>query len=244
MRVNTTDLQNAFGKYLSLVEKEDIIVTKNGKSVAKLIRYNEPDYFLVHEEAKDYKTTRKISYEVYMELVDSSDQRYELIDGEIYLLASPSIKHQIVVNEIAGHFYNYFKGKSCRSLTSPLDVRLFGFATKFEEDPNVVQPDVVVICDIDKVNESNKYEGIPTLVVEVLSPSNKGKDMAIKLNLYMKSGVSEYWVVNMENKSILQYSFSPERNIESLKSLKVEETIESSVFAELKIPLGDIFVEI
>jgi len=125
-----------------------------------------------------------------------------------------------------------------------LDVRLFGFATKFEEDPNVVQPDVVVICDIDKVNESNKYEGIPTLVVEVLSPSNKGKDMAIKLNLYMKSGVSEYWVVNPENKSILQYSFSPERNIESLKSLKVEETIESSVFAGLKIPLGDIFAEI
>ncbi len=61
MRVNTTDLQNAFGKYLSLVEKEDIIVTKNGKSVAKLIRYTEPDYFLVHEEAKGYKTTRKIS---------------------------------------------------------------------------------------------------------------------------------------------------------------------------------------
>jgi prevent-host-death family protein len=244
MRVNTTDLQNAFGKYLSLVEKEDIIVTKNGKSVAKLIRYNEPDYFLVHEEAKDYKTTKKISYEEYMELVDSSDQRYELIDGEIYLLASPSIKHQIVVNEIAWHFNNYFRGKSCWSLTAPLDVRLFGFATKFEEDPNVVQPDIVVICDIDKVNELGKYEGIPTLVVEVLSPSNKGKDMAIKLNLYMKSGVSEYWVVNPENKSILQYSFSPERNIESLKSLKVEDTIESSVFPELKIPLADIFADI
>ena len=244
MRVNTTDLQNAFGKYLSLVEKEDIIVTKNGKSVAKLIRYTEPDYFLVHEEAKGYKTTRKISYDEYMELVDSSDQRYELIDGEIYLLASPSIKHQIVVNEIAWHFNNYFRGKSCRSLTSPLDVRLFGFATKFEEDPNVVQPDVVVICDIDQIKELSKYEGIPTLVVEVLSPSTKGKDMAIKLNLYMKSGVSEYWVVRPENKNILQYSFSPERSIDSLKSLEVEDTIESSVFAELKILLGDIFAEI
>lgn len=243
-RVNTTDLQNAFGKYLSLVEKEDIIVTKNGKSVAKLIRYTEPDYFLVHEEAKGYKTTRKISYDEYMELVDSTDQRYELIDGEIYLLASPSFKHQIVVNEISGRLYNYFKGKSCRSLTSPLDIRLFGFATKFEEDPNVVQPDIVVIGDIDKINKLGKYEGIPTLVVEVLSPSTKGKDMAIKLNLYMKSGVSEYWVVNPENKNILQYSFSPERSIDSLKSLEVKDAIESSVFAELKIPLGDIFADI
>ncbi|MEN6388998.1 MAG: Uma2 family endonuclease [Syntrophomonas sp.] len=244
MYVNTTDLQNAFGKYLSLVEKEDIIITKNGKSVAKMTRYNNPDFFLVHEEAKGYKSTKKISYEEYMELVDSSDQRYELIDGEIYLLASPTFKHQIVVNEISGHFYNYFRGKPCRSLTSPLDVRLFGFATKFEEDPNVVQPDVIVICDLDKVNESNKYEGIPTLVVEVLSPSTKGKDMVTKLNLYMKSGVLEYWVVNPENKSILQYSFSPERDIESLKSLGKEETIKSGAFTGLEIPLTDIFVEI
>ena len=230
MHVNTTDLQNAFGKYLSLVEKEDIIITKNGKSVAKLIRYNEPDYFLVHEESKDYKTTRKISYEEYMALVDSSDQRYELIDGEIYLLASPSFKHQIVVNEIAWHFNNYFRGKPCRSLTAPLDVRLFGFANKFEEDPNVVQPDVVVICDQDKVNESNRYEGIPTLIVEVLSPSTKGKDLAAKLNLYMKSGVLEYWVINLENRSILQYSFSPARDIDSLTSYGEEEIIKSSFF--------------
>jgi Uma2 family endonuclease len=244
MRVNSTDLQNAFGKYLSLLEKEDIIITKNGRSVAKLLRYNEPDYFLVHEESKNYKTKKRISYEEYMDLVDSSDQRYELINGEIYLLASPSFKHQVMVNEIAWHFNNYFRGKSCRSLTSPFDVRLFGFATKFEEDPNVVQPDVVVICDLDKVNEANKYEGIPTLVVEILSPSTKGKDMVTKLNLYMKSGVSEYWVVNLENKSILQYSFSPERDVDSLKSLGEEDTIESSAFAGLKISLGDIFAEI
>jgi len=244
MHVNTTDLQNAFGKYLSLVEKEDIIITKNGKSVAKLIRYHEPDFFLVHEESRNYKTTRKISYEEYMAIVDSSDQRYELIDGEIYLLASPSFKHQIVVNEIAWHFNNYFRGKPCRSLTAPLDVRLFGFATKFEEDPNVVQPDVLVICDQDKVNESNKYEGIPTLVVEVLSPSTKGKDLAAKLNLYMKSGVPEYWVVNLENKSILQYSFSPARDIDSLTSISEGETIKSSFFDGLEISLGDVFSEI
>ena len=89
MRVNTTDLQNAFGKYLALVEKEDIIVVKNGKSVAKLVRYREPDFHILHEEAKGYKSTRKISYEEYMELVNSSDQRYELIDGEVYCWRHP-----------------------------------------------------------------------------------------------------------------------------------------------------------
>jgi prevent-host-death family protein len=63
MRVNTTDLQNAFGKYLSLTEKEDIVIVKNGKSVAKLVHYTEPDYLLLHEEAREYKTSRRISYE-------------------------------------------------------------------------------------------------------------------------------------------------------------------------------------
>ena len=244
MRINTTDLQNAFGKYLSLVEKEDIIITKNGKSVAKLIHYTEPDYFLVHEESKKYKSTKRISYEEYMALVDSSDQRYELIDGEIYLLASPSFNHQVVVSEIAWHYYNYFKGKPCRSLTAPLDVRLFGYATKFEEDPNVIQPDVIVICDEDKVNEDNKYEGIPTLIVEVLSPSTKGKDMITKLNLYMKSGILEYWIVNLESKSISQYTFSREREFESLRDFWEGDIIKSTTFEGLEISLKDVFFEI
>ncbi|PKM83712.1 MAG: prevent-host-death protein [Firmicutes bacterium HGW-Firmicutes-13] len=241
MRVNTTDLQNAFGKYLSLVEKEDIIIVKNGKSVAKLIHYKEPDYFLVHEESKKYKSLRRISYDEYMTLVNSSDQRYELIDGEIYLIASPGFNHQIVVNEIAIHFYNYFKGKPCRSLTAPLDVRLFGYAAQFEENPNIVQPDVFVICDEDKVNEDNKYEGIPTLIVEVMSPSTKSKDMVTKLNLYMKSGVLEYWIVNLESKSVVQYSFSQERDIESLNIFKEGDTVKSTVFEGLEMPVKDIF---
>jgi Uma2 family endonuclease len=177
-------------------------------------------------------------------LVNSSEQRYELIDGEIYLMASPTLNHQIIVNEIAGHFYNYFRGKRSRPLTAPFDVKLFGFATKFEEDPNVVQPDVVVICDTDKVNEDNKYEGIPTLVVEVLSPSTKSKDMVVKLNLYMKSGISEYWVVDLETKNILQYCFSGERDIQILNVMKDGDTIRSTVFENLEIPVNELFAEI
>lgn len=241
MRVTTTDLQNAFGKYLSLVQKEDIIVIKNGKSVAKLTHYTEPDFYLVHEELKSYSSYRKVSYEEYMALVESSDQRYELINGEVYLLASPGFTHQVVVNEIAWHFTNYFRGKPCRSLTAPLDIRLFGFATKFEEDPNVVQPDIVVICDVDKVNEDNRYEGIPTLIVEVLSPTTKGKDMAVKLNLYMKSGVSEYWVVDPAGKSVTRYSFTEERDIRDVSVFGRGDVVTSVVFSGLELPLGEVF---
>ncbi len=91
-------------------------------------------YFLVHEETSKYKTARRIDYEEYRELVESSDQRYELIDGEVYLLYSPAFNHQVVVTEIFWHFHNYFKGRTCRPITAPLDVKLFGYAAKFEEE--------------------------------------------------------------------------------------------------------------
>ena len=64
--------------------------------------------------------------------------------------------------------------------------------------------------------------------------------MAEKLNLYMKSGVSEYWIVDLENKTILQYSFSPERDIEHFKTYKKNGTIKSSAFKDLEITMADI----
>lgn len=244
MRVNSTDLQNAFGKYLALLEKEDIIVVKNGKTVAKMSKFNVPDYAILHEEAMNYKSTRRrISYEEYEALVESSDQRYELIGGEVYLLAAPSYPHQVVVNEIAGRFYIFFKGKSCQSLTSPFDVRLYGFATKFEEDPNVVQPDIVVICDKDKVRD-RKYHGVPTLIVEVLSPSTKGKDLATKLELYRKSGVSEYWIVDPEKRQVVFHSFSPQREIDRYEIFQEGNTVISAAFKGLELPVQGIFADL
>lgn len=240
MRVSTTDLQNAFGKYLALVEKEDIIVLKNGKSVAKLTKHADHEHFIVHKEAHGYKTFRKISYQEYEELVGSSDQRYELIGGEIYLLAAPSFLHQAAVSDLAWNLHNFFQGKSCKVLTAPLDVRLFGVATKFEEDPNVVQPDLVVICDQGKVGEDGKYMGIPTLVVEVLAPYTKGKDCATKLNLYMRSGIKEYWIVDLERKTVHLYAFTPERDLDAVETYAESEMVKSTVFKGLEVAVGSI----
>ena len=245
MRVNSTDLQNSFGKYLALVEEEDIIVVKNGKTAAKLVHYTESQDFIVHEKSEGYRATRKISYDEYMSLIESSEQRYELIDGEVYLLASPGYKHQVLVNEISWQFNNFFRGKSCRSLTAPLDVKLSGYAHKFAEDPNVVQPDVFVICDQENVSEErDKYEGVPALVVEVLSPATRSRDLVIKLNLYMKSGVAEYWVVDPDTKRIFQYIFDEKRELKQQNIFTEQEEIESAEFSNLRIKLEDLFVDI
>ena len=241
MRVNSTDFQNSVGRYLSLAQKEDVIITKNGKNMAKLIAYTEPEVFLVNESTREYKVKRRISYEEYLDYVNSSDQRYELIDGEVYLLASPSFRHQVLVRELLISLSDYLTANPCQVLSAPFDIRLYGYATKFSEDPNVVQPDIVVICDPENVTADGKYEGTPTLVVEVLSPSTKSKDHMLKLHLYIRSGIAEYWIVDPESKTMWQYSASPERELDIARVYKQTEIMQSIAFPELTLDLAKLF---
>ncbi len=240
MRVSATEVQNGFGKYLKLaMDHENIWITKNGKCVAKLSSFKEEDEEMVKEYALQYRKLKRVTYEEYLQLVEDTDERYELIDGQIYYLASPRFQHQVAINEIFGPFYNWFKGKPCRPLTSPFDVKLFNRADRFEEDPNVVQPDIIVMCDEEKVTQDGKYEGTPTLVVEVLSPSTKSKDMVKKLNLYMNSNVKEYWVVDTEREHIHLYHFDERELIDTI-TFGRGMVIESVVFKGLAIPMDDI----
>lgn len=241
VKVSSTDFQNAVGKYLALLEKEPIIITKNGRSVAKITAYTDPSDFFVTEAKGGYNVRSQIKYEEYLDLVENSDQRYELIGGEIYLLTSPSFQHQVIVLNLALHLQNHLAGGTCRALTAPLDVRLYGWATKFTEDPNVVQPDVVIICDPENVTDEGRYEGIPTLIVEVISPSSRGRDLITKLELYRRSGVREYWIVDPKEKTITQYSFDEEREPENIKTIREKEVLQSCVFQGLELNVEALF---
>ncbi len=241
MRVSSTDFQNAVGKYLSLAQKETITIIKHGKSVAKLTATSDPQEFIVNEAKENYKIRRHVSYEEYEKITGNSEKRFELINGEIYLLASPSFRHQTIVFELAKHLDNHLHGRSCRTLTAPFNVRLFGYATKFNENPNVVQPDVVVICDLEHITEEGKYEGIPKLLVEVLSPSTKGKDLITKLDLYQRSGVREYWIVDPDKNTLSQYAFTSERELSSNEFYREEDVLQSVIFPEFTLELSRIF---
>jgi len=208
MRVPSTKFKNAFGKYLNhALEGNEVIITKNGKGVAKLKRYTEVYPTSIRGEASDYFVNKRLSYEEYQKICEHSDARYELIDGVVYLLASPSHGHQMAIGELYVQLYNYFDNKSCMVATAPYDVKLYNDAECFEDDPNLVQPDILVICDTDKIIK-DRYEGIPTLVIEVLSSSTRSKDLFTKLQLYAKSGVKEYLIVDLEDKCILQYNLT------------------------------------
>ncbi len=243
MIVNSTELQNNFGKYLMLAAQEDIIITRNGTEIAKLTTVKEtatankvqPE--MVYEKAHEYSHDgKKATYEEFLALQQESDERYEYIDGEIYFLASPRTAHQIAITELIVIFYNFFQGTDCTPLVAPYDIEL----KRTPENINIVQPDMMIICDLEEnLNEDDYYKGVPSLVVEVLSKSTRRKDLIKKLDLYMSCGVSEYWIVNPDNQEVTVYLFE-DQNISDSVTYKKDEAAQSFIFAGLSAKISRI----
>lgn len=241
MIVTTTDLQNSFGKYLQLCRNEEIIITRNGKNVAKLVSYSGKDadrWVLCEGAPADQSGRVRVSYEEYLKMTEASENRYEYIDGEIILQAAPLYPHQRAVKEIFGEFINWFRDKQCEPLVSPFDVTLYRLGN--EKKINVVQPDILVICDRENIDQEGRYSGTPTLVVEVLSDSTRRKDLVQKLALYMESGVQEYWVVNTAASEIYIYLFRA-HDIENILSFKDADRARSAAFPGLAVNLAQVF---
>lgn len=126
----------------------------------------------------------------------------EIIDGEAFLMAAPSSTHQAISMEISRQLANFLDGKPCRVYPAPFDVRLFEKDEDVPKDVDtVVEPDISVVCDRNKI-DSLGCKGAPDLVVEILSPSSLRKDRLVKLRLYQRAGVREYWIADPENKSV------------------------------------------
>lgn len=240
MIVTTTDVQNNFGKYLKLAVEEEIIITRNGNKIARLVKYEEENKTEVREGIISYSYDgMKISYEEFKKISEKSDNRYEYIDGKIYLLASPAVNHQRIIRKIFGKFISWFDGKDCESFTSPFDVTLCK-GEKEEKNINIVQPDILVICDQENINEDDRYLGTPSLIIEVLSKSSKNHDIIRKLELYRTTSIKEYWIVNPFSEEINLFSFN-KGDIKEIATFKNKEVIKSIVFEGLKISLSDIF---
>ncbi len=132
----------------------------------------------------------------------SREFRVELIDGVLYEMEAPDSIHQVILARLwsaLDSFIHQNKG-TCLALFSPLDVQLD------EDDKTVVQPDIVIVCDREKIIRTGIY-GAPDLVVEILSRSTARRDMTLKTDKYAQAGVREYWLVNPDKKQILVYDF-------------------------------------
>lgn len=242
MEATATEIKNNFGQYLEevMANDSDVVITRNGKKVARLTPYvSEIErYFTVKENAYDYTYGgKKVSYEEFLAINEQSSLRLEYINGEIVLMGSPNVMHQMVLNRINNVFQRFFETAPCQPFVAPFDVHL---KKKNFSEPDIVQPDILVVCDLDKsVNEAGRYMGIPTLVVEILSESTRSKDMVEKLNSYMLSGIQEYWIIDTKYNKMMVYEFVDA----SVERMKVVESgvCESFCFQGLSVATDKVF---
>lgn len=166
-----------------------------------LMDKKDADEFLVirdSQAALEYQGCGPYTIEDYRALPE--EVRAELIDGELIFMEAPSTSHQILVMKIAfllELFIRENKGE-CFVLPSPLDVQLDC------DDKTVVQPDIVVICNRERLVKRGIY-GAPDMVIEVTSPSTRRMDFAKKMVKYDNAGVREYWIVDLQKKKVVTY---------------------------------------
>jgi Uma2 family endonuclease len=188
------------------------------------------------DPALAYDEYRKWTYADYKAWELKPGERFELIDGVAYAMAAPGTRHQLVASALHGELYTFLKGKKCKVIPAPFDVRLF-----YEEDENddtVVQPDLAVVCDPEKLGTEG-CRGAPELVIEILSPSNSVIEMYRKRDLYFEAGVREYWLVDPDHKVVAVYRLKDGKYVE--QTFESGSTVQSETLPGLEIKTDTIF---
>lgn len=180
-------------------------------------------------------------------MLEMLEEEYEIINGEKVMLSAASIPHLRIQRNLTRILDNYLMGKRCEVFAEAMVV--FGNRNKF-------QPDLLVVCDQNKIKETH-IEGAPDFVVEVLSFATQLRDFGIKKDIYEKYGVREYWIINPKDKTIMVYLLKDGNyRIDNVYHSYTEEewdalsdkeksqqklTLKLSLYDDLEIDVRDIF---
>lgn len=171
-------------------------------------------------------------------------ERVELLKGYLFPMATPNVQHQRMAVMFTIKIGNFLENTNYLLFPAPFDVRLPLPAHKIKGDKidTVVQPDLCVVCDENKLDKQGCV-GAPDLIIEILSPGNSKKEMKDKFELYEEAGVLEYWVIDPEHKVVHAYQLSrdTEKFTAVIPALTDEDTLTSIVLEGLQIPLAAIF---
>ena len=184
---------------------------------------------------------RKYTYADYLTWPEG--ERWEIIEGIPYMQAAPSWQHQSISSELHRQISNHLVNKPCRVFASPFDLCLAEYNEKDEEIEKVVQPDIVVVCDENKLRKTG-YFGVPNLVIEISSPATSRCDRVLKFNMYENAGVKEYWIVDADGKFINVFTLQENKRYGRHETYTDENKIKVSGFPELVIDLSIVFDKI
>lgn len=175
------------------------------------------------------------------------DKTIELIKGKISLISpAPSLEHQRISWQISGQLFEYFRKKTCRPFAAPFDVRLYDRRKSVvanQQIHTVVQPDLCVICDIEKLDPRGCL-GAPDWIIEILSQANSKKEIQTKYELYRESGVKEYWIVYPFEQAVHQFVLDEVADkYELIRMFAGEDKASPHLFPDCVIDLQEVFAE-
>lgn len=180
-------------------------------------------------------------YTYYDYLNFPNDEFVEIIDGKIFAMSpAPSRIHQELIMEISAELRNYIKSNKgqCKVYPAPFDVVLINENENENDSKNIVQPDISVICDKNKLIDKGCF-GSPDMIVKIVSKFNPGNDYVKKLYLYEKYKVKEYWIVNPMKKNILVYTLT-ESGYNQPDLYTFNDKIKVNIFNNLEIDFNGI----
>lgn len=183
------------------------------------------------------KAAIKFTYQDYKSLPESETERYELLEGELVMVPSPSFEHQNISGNLEFLLRLFVRDRDLGIvLDAPFDVVL---GKPGEE--RVVQPDILFVAkERREIIQEEEVRGAPDLVIEVLSPATAERDRAYKRTLYARHGVKEYWLVDPEAKTIEVLKLGG-RGYERAGLYKGDEILTSPLLPGLAIPLSEVF---
>lgn len=175
------------------------------------------------------------------------NERVEIIKGKVMLMApAPNLKHQDISMSLSRQLSTFFYRKQCRVYAAPFDVKLYDSKKQHLDDDKaytVVQPDLCVICDKNKLTIQG-CDGAPDWIIEIVSKGNAKKDLLLKYELYQENGVGEYWLVYPYEEAIHQFILNPETQCYQLHQIYAQDGfISPCLFPELQIDLAEVFAE-
>jgi Uma2 family endonuclease len=164
---------------------------------------------------------------------DDDGNRYELIEGELYVSTAPGLPHQFVLQNLQVALVNFLR-------KFPIGRVVSGAGAVFSNFDAVI-PDLVFVSNErwSKIVANDRFNAAPDIVIEVLSPrsENRRRDLVAKRRLYHKYGVMEYWVVDQENQSVIVYRYS--RTDEMM--LNSSDTLRSELLPGFEITIENLF---
>ena len=163
----------------------------------------------------------------------------ELIGGKIFKMSpAPARRHQDVAVQLTRILADHFR-HGCHVYASPFDVYLVHPGEDWRDAKNIVEPDLCVICDKNKLHDHGCV-GAPDLVIEILSPGTAAKDLGPKRDLYQEYGVHEYWVVHPRDQTVVIHTLENGK-YRLLPILAAGNRIQSVTFPALSFDLSEVF---